>query len=177
MKVRDFNGSGNWSADAILKRYDEYSVAMGICDKLDLRPMKVQEGEKTWIYPVMSKVIPGIKKGDPACIRLGVEFLEEDKKFFWGANLKSQVARALKSQRIDEDLKERLRSRFTLMLIHGNVPREYRYYVRLLRMLGFESHWREIELGIDRKNKYVMRHFKYLEAVHVKSASVFRTEG
>jgi hypothetical protein len=44
----------------------------------------------------MDAVVEGIRAGDPACSTIGVEFIEEDGKFPFGANLKSRTARALR---------------------------------------------------------------------------------
>ena len=40
----------------------------------------------------MMKVIEGIEAGDLACVRLGIEFIEEDAKFPFGKTLKSNAA-------------------------------------------------------------------------------------
>ena len=177
MKPRDFNSTGKWSATAIQERYADYSKHEGVTSPVDVAPLIVRQGEKVWIYPVMDKILLGIRAGDKACALIGVEFLEEDRKFAWGVRLKSSVARALKQQNLPENLKERLRRRFVVMLLSENVPREFRYYAKLLRKVGFESHWRDLELGISRNNKYVMRHFSFLRAVHERSSAVFRREG
>ena len=38
--------------------------------------METTEGDVRWIYPVMRAVIEGMERGDPACIILGIEFID-----------------------------------------------------------------------------------------------------
>ncbi len=83
MEVTDFNGEGRWSRSEILARYASYAAAMGIVSR-DLSPREHSEGGRRWVFPVMERVIDGIADGDPACVRLGVEFIEEDAKFRFG---------------------------------------------------------------------------------------------
>lgn len=93
MDVVDYNGEGCWSQHEILARYARYAAEMGIVPR-DLSPMEHSERGRRWVYPVMQKVIEGIEAGDAACIRLGIEFVEEDSKFAFGKILKSNTARA-----------------------------------------------------------------------------------
>ena len=95
MELIDYNGEGRWSREAILDRYARYAAEMGIVPR-DLSPMEHTEGDRHWVYSVMEEVIDGIEAGDPACVRLGIEFIEEDAKFVFGKILKSNAARALR---------------------------------------------------------------------------------
>ena len=169
MRVMDFNGEGNWSKDGIFQRYMSYCCRAGIEAPLDLSPRvyvgKNAAGEEaTWIYPVMDRVIEGIKEGDVACKWLGLDFIEQDAKFPFGRILKSNVARALRRR---EDLTEaeceRIRVRIVNMLLAGQVPHEYHAYAKLLRRVGVGLHWPEIERGVNRANRYVMRWYDYLK--------------
>ena len=93
MNLIDYNGEGRWSREAILTRYARYAAELGIVRR-DLSPHEHKEGGRHWVYPVMQKVIEGINADDPACVRLGIEFIEEDGKFRFGKILKSNTARA-----------------------------------------------------------------------------------
>ncbi|HEY1288734.1 MAG TPA: hypothetical protein VGF58_10455 [Burkholderiales bacterium] len=166
MQVRDYNGKGKWAWEAIRSRYLDYAARLGLDSPLDLRPKEVIRGETRWIYPLMEEVIQGIKGGDAACAAIGIEFMEEDGKFVFGASLKSRTARALRQATLSETQAVRIRRRVTSMLVAGNVPREFRDYVRLLRKVGFEDFWPRIESEVPRDNKYVMRYFAYLRAIH-----------
>ena len=84
MEIIDYNGEGKWLKDEILRRYSQYCKEQKVSEPLDLRPRELVSGEKKWIYPVMERVIEGIEKGDAACKRLGIEFIEEDSKFPFG---------------------------------------------------------------------------------------------
>lgn len=174
MEVIDYNGKGRWSSDAIRDRYREQAARLGVDEPLDLRPKVLTRGERRWIYPIMDAVISGIETGDLACCAIGVEFLEEDEKFSFGANLKYRCARALRRADLTEALAARLRRRIVAMLLAGNVPREYREYSRLLRRLGFESLWPRIDAGASRQNRYVMRYFEYFKLIHELSPAVTR---
>jgi hypothetical protein len=177
MTLRDYNGTGAWSASAIRERYADLCARMGVVNPIDLTPTEVSRGEHRWIYPVMDKVIEGIERGDSACIALGVEFLEEDRKFPFGANLKYRTARALRRTSLPPSLETRLKRRIIAMLAAGNVPREYREYARLLRRIGFDDWWPRIEEKAPRGNRYAMRYYRYFRNIHERSPSVVPREG
>lgn len=138
---------------------------MKVQHPLDLSPVEHTDGEKMWIYPVMDKVIEGIERGDAACRRLGIEFIEEDRKFTFGKILKSNTARALRRSDLTPEEQDRIRRRLVDMLLAGNVPHEYKQYAKLLKRIGLGSLRDEIELGVDRTNQFVMRYYNYLTAV------------
>ena len=171
MEVRDYNGEGIWSRERILSRYARYCVDLNITNPLDLSPVESVDGAVKWIYPVMDKVIEGIEFGDSACRRIGIEFIEENRKFVFGKILKSNTARALRRSNLTFEEQERIRRRFVAMLIDGNVPHEYKQYAKLLKKIGVSDYWIEIENRIDKSNVYVMRYYKYLCESAVKSTS------
>lgn len=174
MRIRDYNGSGRWTWEAIRSRYLEHATRLGVAEPLNLTPRQYVRGDVRWIYPLMEEVIEGIKAGDPACATIGIEFIEEDSKFPFGANLKARTARTLRRASLSSAQTARIRRRVTDMLIAGNVPREFREYVRLLRRVGFDDMWPRLEAGVPRSNRYVMRHFGYLRAIHERLPAVVK---
>src|SRR5438552_5273000 len=152
MLIRDYNGTGWWSADSILERYRRYSQQLGTLLDENLAPRKRIEDGVTWIYPIMDEVIAGIERGDRACIAIGIEFVEEDQGFPFGRILKSNTARALRRAELSQEHVERLRKRVVGMLLVGSVPREFREYSKLLSRIGVGSWWPTIEQQIDREN-------------------------
>ncbi len=177
MILRDYNGTGKWSAEAIQERYAELCAQLGVERPVDLTPIEVVRSDTRWIYPVMDKVIEGIVQGDAACIAIGVEFLEEDRKFPFGSSLKYRAARSLRRTRLTPALSTRLKRRIVSMLAAGNVPREYREYARLLRRIGFDDWWQCIDQQAPRSNRYAMRYYLYFQSIHERSPSVIRREG
>ena len=165
MEEHDFNGAEEWSKDEIIRRYVAYCRELNVVNPIDLSPIISTEGENTWIWPVMYKVITGIEHGDPACRRIGIEFIEQDRKFPFGKILKSNTARALRRSDLTIDEENRIARRIVNMLIEGNVPHEFKQYARLLKKIGVKDHWPEIENRIDRSNRYVMKYYKYLKGV------------
>lgn len=163
MEVRDYNGEDSWSKDEIIQRYARYTRDLGVQAPTDLSPIEVTKGEIKWIYPVMDKVIAGIERGDAACRRIGIEFIEEDRKFTFGKLLKSNTARALRRSELTKEEQERLRRRLVTMLIEGNVPHEYKQYAKLLKKIGVSWYWSEVEAQVDRSNEYVMKYYNYLK--------------
>ncbi len=161
---RNYNGEGRWSIEAVQERYREYCAALQIKPSRSLTPREYTEGDVRWVYPIMDEVISGIDEGDPACVALGVEFVEEDAGFPFGATLKSNTARALRRAQLSESQKVRLRQRIATMLILGHVPREMREYAKLLRKLGVGEQWPRLEQEIPRDNRYAMRFYKVLRA-------------
>ena len=109
-EIIDYNGVGRWSRDEMLRRYAAYAEEMKVQPR-DISPHESCEKGRKWIYPVMRRVIEGIAAGDPACIRLGIEFIEEDAKFTFGKILKAATARALRRASLSEDQKKRIRRR------------------------------------------------------------------
>lgn len=163
MEIRDHNGEDRWSKDKIIERYTQYYRELGVQDPIDLSPVEVVEGDVKWIYPVMDKVIAGIEQGDAACRRLGIEFIEEDRKFSFGKILKSNTARALRRSELTVAEQERIRRRLVTMLLKGNVPHEYKQYAKLLKKIGIGEYWIEVEAQIDRSNEYAMKYYNYLK--------------
>jgi hypothetical protein len=108
-----------------------------------LDPVTHEDPSAVWIYPVMDKVILGIEAGDAACVELGVDFVQEDQGFPFGALLKAKTARALRRAHTRGELSptqcERLRTRIVKMLIAGNTPHEFREYAKLVRHLGLDA--------------------------------------
>jgi hypothetical protein len=174
MKVHDYNGTGKWAREAIVSRYLDHAARLGVEKPLQLKPVELVRGENHWIYPVMDQIIMGIHCGDAACAVIGVEFLEEDRKFAFGANLKARAARALRQTEVPYSLAERLRRRIVAMLVAGNVPREYREYARLHRKIGFDKWWPRLCEQVPKGNPYAMRYFNYFRLVHERSAAVVR---
>ena len=137
MQIRDYNGKGDWTAAAVQARYAELAGRYCVETPRSLAPVVCERGDVRWIYPIMDAVIDGILAGDPACAAIGVEFIEEDRKFPFGANLKARTARALRQSMLSDALSTRIRRRIVDMLIAGKTPREYREYAKLLRKTGF----------------------------------------
>ena len=163
MEIRDYNGKGKWSKEEIIHRYKKYCLELNIEKEFDLSPVEYAEGNIKWIHPVMMKIIEGIEKGDSACRKIGIEFIEEDSKFPFGKTLKFNAARALRRTALTRDEQERIRRRLINMLIEGNVPHEYKQYAKLLKKIGLGNYWNEIESGIDKSNGYVMKYIEYLK--------------
>lgn len=160
MEIHDYNGTGQWSVESILSRYERYAQRAGAHS--ELIPRVRTEGTVNWIYPIMDEVIAGIERGDKACIAIGIEFIEEDQHFPFGRILKSNAARALRHAELSQEQVERVRRRVVSLLLSGSFRREFREYVKLLRVVGMGSWWPTIEQEIDRQNPYMMRYYEYL---------------
>ena len=159
MDVVDYNGKGRWSRVEILARYASYASEAGIVAR-DLSPRERSERGRHWVYPVMDKVIDGIEAGDPACVRLGIEFIEEDATFPFGKTLKSKTARVLRGALLSEEQKKRIRRRVFGLLEAGHVPHEYRDYAKLVRKIGFDMS--EVP-EVDESNAHAVRFRAYFE--------------
>src|SRR6266567_5928747 len=158
----DYNGVGIWAAEAIQKRYRKYANALG-ANPSQLAPRHHTEGGRTWVYPLMEKIINLIEAGDKAAIEIGIEFIQEDDYFVFGRILKSNTARALRRASLMPEQQARIRERLVGMMLSGRVPHEWREYKRLLRHVGLGSLWPVLENGVDRENEYVMRYYNYLD--------------
>ena len=169
MLINDYYGDGRWSRAGILARYEQLATELQIKQR-DLSPMVHSEGERQWVYPVMDKVIEGIEAGDAACIRIGIEFIEEDAKFPFGKILKSNAARALRRTKLSEDQKQRIRRRVFGMLSDGHVPHEFREYAKLVRKIGFDES--EIPASVA-DNPFAQRFRAYFQAA-ARPAHVIR---
>jgi hypothetical protein len=160
--VRDYNGGGVWSVESVQDRYSAYCARFHIDAQHSLVPREHEEGSVRWIYPIMEEVIRGIEENDSARIALGIDFVEEDARFPFGATLKANTARALRRADLTEIQKARLRQRISNMLVSGIIPREMREYAKLLRTVGVGEHWPRLERDIPRDNPYAMRFYKSL---------------
>jgi hypothetical protein len=160
MDLIDYNGEGRWSRASIIERYAQFAAEAGITAR-DLSPREHSEQGRHWVYPVMHKVIEGIEAGDPACVRIGIEFIEEDAKFPFGKILKSNTARALRRTMLTDEQQRRIRRRVFALLRAGNVPHEYREYAKLVRKIGFDAS--EVP-DVDAANPFANRFRLYFEA-------------
>src|SRR5262245_9245242 len=95
MEIRDYNGDGPWSAEQIAERYGRYAAGFAVARPRVLVPSVLENADVRWIYPLMEQVIEGIDEHDVACAQIGVELIEEDQRFPFGAILKAKTARAL----------------------------------------------------------------------------------
>jgi hypothetical protein len=164
MKVIDYNGTGFWSVDEVLKRYTEYARVFGITQLRELTPLSHSTGDCQWIYPVMDRVVEGLEAGDLGCAELGIEFIETNDSFAFGRIIKSNVARALRRTTITEAQKERIRRRVIEMLEAGYLPREFRQYAKLARKLGLREFLPRIkQLAQLSSDVWVRRYCEYFE--------------
>lgn len=160
----DYNdGPSEWSAKTTIERYHAIAKRLGQKELRDLTPVEHQEGTRRWIYPVLDKVIDGIKAGDPACIELGIEYVESGHKQAFGWHLHRDTARALRHAALSPAQCHRLRKRILDMLVAGDVPREYQDYAKLLRRIGLGEGWRTARGAVDESKEHVMRFVRYFE--------------
>jgi hypothetical protein len=169
LEIIDYNGTGPWSRDEILRRYREHARRLQVFPVLDLTPDESGEGQRRWIHPVMDKVIAAIDTGDLACIQLGIELIQSDEKFAFGRTLKAHTARCLRRAPLTPEQQELIRARVIGLLLAGRILREYREYARLLRKVGIGRWWDGVEERVDRGNRYVMRYYDYFRR-HVLAA-------
>lgn len=79
-----------------------------------------------------------IAAGKPACIRLGIEIIDDGQVFFFGRTLKSDTARALRPAPLSKARGRRVWNRVLEMLQREYIPREYYDYARQARKIGFD---------------------------------------
>ena len=112
---------------------------------------------------MMDQVITLVNDGDPAAALIAIDFIEEDDFFVFGRTLKKEAARALRRRAVlDDEQKLRIRRRIVGMMLAGNVPYEFSEYKRLLRAVGVGELWPLLQASVDRGNRYVMWHYRYL---------------
>jgi len=163
MEINDYNGTGIWSADEIIRRYQLYAQQFGIDPPRDIQPDITERVGRRWVYPVMSQIIDGIRAGDVACAQIGVEFICEDQGFTFGLILKEGAARALRQfDGLTPDQVATIRKRIVDMLTSGIVPREFESYKRLLRKIGVGEYASAI-IAANPQNYYAARGKRYLE--------------
>ncbi len=153
------DGTARWSHEAVRARYRLH------CGRLKLHPRALagpHPGRPEWLDPLLRSVIEGIKAGDGACAEIGIELLEEDGGFAFGAILKANAAWALKRCPLTPAQEERVRSRVVAMLKRGFMPHEFRDYARLLRRIGLGRHRAEVEAHHDPANPWVNWYVAYL---------------
>ena len=166
MPVRDYNGDGEWSVEAVVRRYEDYCRQFHLPAQRILQPKTHTEGGIRWVYPIMDAVIEGIRQDDPACTELGIDFISESKGFPFGITLKSQTARALRKATLTRSQEDRVRTRIAKMLLEGYLPQEYRFYSRLFRRTGL-GEYKDALLSLTSRGH---RMTKYINYVHVVMA-------
>ncbi len=115
----------------------------------------------------MERIAAGIRAGDRAAIRAGIDLLGQDHGRPFGMLLKADVARALRQHAsLSEDQCVRLRARFADMLVRGYLPREYKEYAKLFRKIGLGQHRAAIAAVAASDNPFVRRWAWYLLTDH-----------
>jgi hypothetical protein len=164
MQVRDYNGEGQWSAEEIVARYHAHAAALGVAVTRDVWPRVHESGGCKWVWPVMDRIIEGIEAQDLACAQIGVEFIEEDRGFVFGAILKSNTARALRRCRdLTPEQVDRIRRRIVRLYATGVVPREFAQYLKLIRRLGTGPYWSEV-VDAEPRNYFAKRAQAFFES-------------
>lgn len=166
VQIIDYNGTGIWSRAAILDRYARYRQQLRL-PKRSLPGTETTQGDRTWVYPVMNNIIASVAEGDPAAVKIALEFVEEDQSFAFGMIIKSRAARALRQRVVlREGQQARLRRRFADMLMRGYLPREYKEYAKLFRKIGLGEHRAAIEAVAQSENPFIRRWAWYLRQNH-----------
>lgn len=166
IEVRDYNGQGRWSREAIERRFRSYASSFGTTVK-ELTPRIYEEGSTKWFYPLIEEVIVGIRQGDPACIELGVELIEDSDSMPFGKILKSNAAKALRHSagHLSEDHRRRIRKRVADMLIEQYMPREFVQYVKLARTVGFAEELDRVRSEADLTDRWVRHYLERLTGI------------
>ena len=159
----DYNGTGQWSEAGIKVRYQQYAEDFGLLP-VGLVSFRHTEGSRKWVYPLMFRIVQLMEQGDKAAIAIGLDMIEEDDFFVFGKIIKSNTARALRRSVLSEEQKARVRRRLVAMILTGYLPHEFHEYRKLLRAVGVDNHWTELDAGVDRTNKYVMKIYAYLSS-------------
>jgi hypothetical protein len=120
-----------------------------------------------WIYPLVGEVVDGIEKRDPACIEIGVELIEDSDSMPFGKILKSNTARALRrsADLLTAGQRDRIRWRVAEMLVTEYMPREFLQYIKLVRVIGFESMQSKVEANANLENRWVRHYLEQIKSV------------
>ncbi|MCH9652171.1 MAG: hypothetical protein K0U98_28340 [Deltaproteobacteria bacterium] len=157
MGIFNRNQHGKWKGSEIVRRYREYAQQFRVGKRRPLNAATYGEDPNHWGHLVMNRVIQGIDAHDPACAQIGIELIEEDRGFLFGAIYKANTAKALRRcESLTHGQISRIRSRVVGMLQSGEVPREYREYAKLLRAVGIGPYRKEIEDAVPR-NRFATR--------------------
>jgi len=161
--MRDYNGPGAWSASDVAARYRQLARSYGLREPRAIEACVHRQGDDVWVYPVMDAVLDGIKAGDPACVELGVQFVESDHRQPFGRILHANAARYLRRAHLTPEQQARLRRRILAMLEAAQVPHEYHEYARLLRRIGLGPDWPAVRARASTDNPYVVRWVRYYD--------------
>ncbi len=164
MEILDYNGPGDWSLEGVRRHYRLLAKELQVPEPAEPKPLEHREGEVLRVYPVMDAVIKGIERGDPACVELGVAFVESGHQQAFGRLLHSNTARALRRAVLTTGQADRLRTRILDMLIAGHVPHEFKQYAKLARHIGLGNAWEMAKAKVDHANPYVMKYVRYFDA-------------
>lgn len=164
MPVHNYNGEDEWSVESVVQRYETCCRHLGRPVERILRPLTHSEGGTRWVYPIMDKVIEGIRQDDPACTELGIDFICESRSFPFGMTLKSQAARALRKATLTPSQLDRIRTRVSRMLLERYLPQEYRFYARLFRRTGLGDYRAEL-LSLTARDHRMAKYVHYVRVL------------
>jgi hypothetical protein len=164
LTVLDYNRDEEWAPEAVAQRYAQYCDDFGWVRQSALVAEDFTDAGVKRIWPIMTPVNIGIKKDDPACTEIGIDFICDSRSFPFGMTLKSNTARALRKATLTERQQDRIRERVATMLLDGYLPQEYKFYARLLRRTGL-GQFRDTLLAVAPRGHRMTRYFNYVQGL------------
>lgn len=100
--------------------------SLGVAIPYELEPRThTNSNGMTWIYNIMESVADGVKNGEPACVELSVQYIEDNVMGSTTGYIRERMARRLRRANLNERQKARLSFVFMQQLRHEKLLKEY----------------------------------------------------
>jgi hypothetical protein len=154
----DYNSAGKWSVTMVESRYARLRTQLGGVAGFELTPRTYTNSRgMTWVYPILDRVVEGVRLGDSACIELAVEYIEDNVMGSYTGYLRERLARGLRHAELSKSQRTRLVNVFLSQLTRGNLHQEFRAYIRLFKTLGIDDHRSTIAHALTSEKAYLRR--------------------
>jgi hypothetical protein len=154
----DYNSEGKWSVTAVESRYTRLRTKLGNVTDFELKPRAYTNSRgMTWLYNIMESAVEGVRRGDPACIELSVEYIEDNVMGSYTGYIRERLARSLRHAELSNSQRTRLINVFLSQLARGYLHQEFREYSRLFKSLGIDDHRSNIGHALTSEQAYIRR--------------------
>lgn len=140
------NSPKGWDLYSILAEYKQLGGERVIYPN----PARISRSPWSDYQEAISNIADGIRAGDPACVELGVRFIEAQVYVSGSGYMRTCIARRLKRASLSEEQKQRLSAHFLGLLQNAVALHEYEPYLKLWRIIITSAHLERVrELSND----------------------------
>lgn len=128
-----------WSRAAIIQLHDQLEAPhpLEVPEAIEPGAPSFLPGRYNWLQyrAALYEIIDGIKISCPACIEIGIRYIELNYMGSYSGFVREGIARALKRQHLGKDHRERLLKHFSVLASRKIYLKEYAEYIKLAKAI------------------------------------------